>query len=251
MSKSQYKLRPSSSQRFLTCTASLPYNLGFSENIYTLKGNLQHKVAFLRLDQYFNDNDHDKEIEKLTNPDNDFISKNDKELKTHWDNGCEKTVDSYISYVKRLEKQFKPKMVFLEYFIKMKFYGNKINGVVDLAMVMDNNNIIIVDLKTGYNKVEAEDNSQMLMYGYGMIQDLYKKTKKTPKKIIISIAQSSINNTIAVEYSLNQMIQWYKDQARPLKEINTNKLVFRPSPKACKYCEHRDECNERIRQGVV
>lgn len=248
---SKYKLRPSSAERFLTCTASLPHNLGFDENEYTLLGQLQHKVAHLRLDQYFNNKDHSKMIEDYTNPNLDYLSKNDPNLKVKWNDSCEETVNNYITYIKRLEKQFKPKMVLLEYFIKMNFFGNEINGVVDCAMVLPDNSIIIIDLKTGRNRVETEDNAQMLMYGYGILQDMYKKTQKVAKKVIISIAQGLINNVQAIEYSLEQLQEWYIKQAQPMKEINSNNLVFRPTKTACKYCQYKDKCSARIKKGVV
>lgn len=248
---SKYKLRPSSAERFLTCTASLPHNLGFDENQYTLLGQLQHKVAQLRLDQYFNEKNHEKEIEKLTDPNNEYTSRNNPELKVKWNNQCEETVDNYITYIKRLEKQYKPKLVFIEYFIKMQFFGNQVNGVVDCAFVLPDNSIIIVDLKTGRNRVDAEENAQMLMYGYGMLQDMYKKTSKVAKKVIISIAQGLINNVEAVEYSMEQLQNWYIKQAHAMKEINTNNLKFRPSPKACKFCQYKDNCAARIKKGVT
>lgn len=248
---SKYKLSPSSSQRFLTCTASLPFNLDFTENENTLKGNLQHRVAFLRLDQLLNDKDHNKEIEKLTDTKEYYRSQNNKDLKVKWDKNCQETVDNYITYVKQLIEQFKPKMIFLEYRIKMIFHTNPINGVIDLAMILENDDIVIVDLKTGRVKVDTEDNSQMLMYGYGMIQSYYQKTQKLPKNIIISIAQSLVNNTQAMKYSLYQMMEWYYNQTPPMREINSNNLVFRPNKKACQYCQHRDSCNARIKAGIV
>lgn len=248
---SKYKLRPSSAERFLTCTASLPLNLGFEESVHTLLGNLQHKVAHLRLDQYFNGANHEMNIEHLTNEDNYYVSSNDPNLKVKWNKQCQETVDNYVTYIKRLEKQFKPKLVFLEYFIKMTFFGNQINGVVDCAMILPDNSIIIIDLKTGRGRVETEDNAQMLMYGYGILQDMYKKTKVVAKKVVISIAQAVINNMQAIEYSLEDLQTWYANQAKAMKEINNDNLQFRPSPSACKYCQARDTCVARIKKGVI
>lgn len=248
---SKYKLSPSSAERFLTCTASLPHNLGFEENKYTLLGQLQHKVAQLRLEQIIENKDNSKKIEKLTDPNSYYVSKNDSDLKVKWNDSCEDTVDNYVTYIKRLMNQFKPKTVLLEYFIKMKFFGNRVNGVVDCAMILEDNSIIIVDLKTGRNKIDAEDNAQMLMYGYGILQDMYQKTKKVADKVVISIAQGLINNVQAVEYSLEQLQEWYRNQAHAMKEINTNQLVYRPSKSACKYCQYRHECAARIKKGIT
>lgn len=248
---SKYKLSPSSSERFLECTASLPFNTTFTENEHTLKGNLQHRVAFIRLDQVVNNIDHSKEIEKLTDPKNKYASFNNPSLVVYWDDSCAKTVDNYVSYVRQIIKEYKPKKIMFEYKVAMTFHGNKINGVIDVVMILPNDDIFIIDLKTGRNKVDTEDNSQMLMYAFGIIQKMKNDTNALAKRVIISISQSLINNTQAFEYTIDQMVQWYVLQGKPMREINTNNLVFRPSTKACKYCQNRDSCNERIKAGVV
>lgn len=248
---SKYKLSPSSSDRFLTCTASLPHNKGFSESKSTLKGSLQHEVAALRLQELFLYQDHSQEIERLTNPDNFYSSRRNKDLKVKWDKNCDSTVDTYISYIKQLYNEYKPKHIFIEQRIKMRFFDNNINGIVDVAMVLENGDVIIVDLKTGRSKVDTEDNNQMLMYAYGFIQELHRRTKIMPNKVIISICQSVIYNTKAVSYTFKDLLEWYIKQAQPMQEINTDNLVYRPNKKACKFCQFRAECNARIKAGVI
>lgn len=248
---SQYKLSPSSSDRFLTCTASLPHNTGFSESTSTLKGSLQHEVAGLRLEELFLYKDNTSKIEYLTNPDNFYVSRNDEKLKVKWDKSCDETVDTYISYVMQMHNQYKPKHVFIEQRIKMRFYDNNINGIVDCAMVTEDGDVIVIDLKTGRSKVDTNDNNQMLMYAYGFVQDLHRKTKQTPNQIVISICQSIVYNTQAIAYSFKDLIDWYVSQSQPMKEINSNNLVFRPNKKACKFCQFKANCNARIKAGIV
>lgn len=248
---SKYKLSPSSSDRFLTCTASLPHNLGFSESTSTLKGTLQHEVASLRLEEMFFFKDNTKKIEELTDPDNYYRSRNTESLKVKWDKSCDETVDTYITYVKQMYAQYKPKHIYIEHKIKMRFYGNDINGIVDCAMVLENGDVIIIDLKTGRSKVDTDENNQMLMYAYGFIQEMHRKTKVLPNQVIISICQSVVYNTRAVAYDFNDLIQWYVSQAQPMQEINNDKLVFRPNEKACKFCQYKANCNERIKAGIL
>lgn len=248
---SKYKLSPSSSDRFLTCTASIQHNTGFSESLATLKGNLQHEVASLRLEELYFFKDNQKKIEQLTDTENYYTSRTDSTLKVKWDKSCDETVNTYISYVKQIHTQYKPKHIFIEQKIKMRFYDNNINGIVDCAMVLENGDVIVVDLKTGRSKVDTEENNQMLMYAYGFIQDLHRKTKILPNQVIISICQSIVYNTRAVSYSFNDLISWYISQATPMKEINTNELVYRPNKKACQFCQFRADCNARIKEGIV
>lgn len=248
---SEYKLSPSAAPRFLICTASLPHNTQFTESEITLKGNLQHLVAFLRLDQIINGKDHTAELEKLTDKNGWYYSERTKDLKVQWDSTCDKTVDNYVAYIKQLIAEFKPTSVLLEYRLKIQFYDNVLNGVIDCAMILPDGNIIIIDLKTGRVRVAADDNKQMLIYGHGLIQQLHKKGMELPKEIIISICQSLVNNTQAIRYTLKQFVDWYVDQAQSMQEINTHNLVYRPDAKACKYCQYRANCNERIKKGVI
>lgn len=248
---SKYKLSPSSSDRFLTCTASLPHNLGFSESKHTLIGNLQHEVAALRLEELFLFKDNSQEIERLTNPDNYYVSRNDDTLKVKWNAQCEDNVNTYVGYIKQLYNEYNPKHIFIEHRIRMRFYGNTINGIVDCAMVTEEGDVIIVDLKTGRSKVSAEENNQMNMYAYGFVQDLHKKTKQKPNKIIVSICQSVVYNTKAISYTLKDLINWYVNLAPPMHEINTDNLVFRPNEKACKFCQYKANCNARIKEGIT
>jgi CRISPR/Cas system-associated exonuclease Cas4 (RecB family) len=247
----KYKLSPSSSGRFLTCSASLQHNKGSGESEVTLKGSLQHEVAFYILSQYMFKEDHKDIIKALTNVNNWYESKENPNIKVKWSNDFQKTVDNYVSYVMALSQEYDIQEVFLEHKIKMKFHDNEINGTVDCVMLKDNGDVIIVDLKTGRTKVKTEDNNQMLMYAYGVIQDLYNKTKKLPSNIIISINQPLVNNTQAVSYTLQQLMDWYIDKSNVMKEINTGVLVYRPSKEACKFCQFKINCNERIKKGVV
>jgi CRISPR/Cas system-associated exonuclease Cas4 (RecB family) len=217
----------------------------------TLKGNLQHEVASLRLEELYFFKDNQKKIEQLTDTENYYTSRTDSTLKVKWDKSCDETVNTYISYVKQIHTQYKPKHIFIEQKIKMRFYDNNINGIVDCAMVLENGDVIVVDLKTGRSKVDTEENNQMLMYAYGFIQDLHRKTKILPNQVIISICQSIVYNTRAVSYSFNDLISWYISQATPMKEINTNELVYRPNKKACQFCQFRADCNARIKEGIV
>jgi RecB family exonuclease len=150
-----------------------------------------------------------------------------------------------------MAQQYSPQEVLLEQNIKLKFHENDISGTVDCVMLKDNGDIIIVDLKTGRTKVKTEDNNQMLMYAYGVVQDVWKKTKKLPQSIIISIYQPLVNNTSAMEYTLQQLMDWYISKNQVMNEINTGNLVYRPTKEACKFCQFKIKCNERIRKGVV
>jgi hypothetical protein len=248
---SKYKLSPSASGRFLTCTASVQHNVGSGENETSLKGTLQHRVAYLKLDQMINLTNHEPEIYLLTDLNSWYESKDNPDIKVQWIKDFDITVNNYINYISRIIKQYNPREVFLEYKVKMTFHGVDINGTIDCAMILENGDLMIVDLKTGRTPVKTEDNNQLLMYAYGIVQDRWKQKKSIPSNVIISIFQSLINNTASFSYSLVQLMDWYIAQSQPMEEIKADTLVYRPSKEACKFCQFRMKCNERIKKGVI
>lgn len=245
---SQYKLRPSASARFLQCSKSLEYNDGFTESIHTIKGNLIHEVISLELYQIFKNKSYAKKIQSLK--ENGLKSKNDPKLHALWDNDCEETTRNAISYARKVVEHYKPQEIHIEVMLPCTFYGNKMNGKVDFLLLSEDL-VVVIDWKTGRGKVETEDNTQMLLYAYAVVQDIASQGKPIPSRVIISVNQSIIYNVKAVKYTLKQMLKWYKDQSEQMYKINRNLLEYKPSEEACKYCQYKAKCAARIRAGII
>ena len=238
----------SASSRWLSCTASLLFNKDFNINVNTLKGNLIHEVSALKLREIFFNENHEKEIEKLKTE--KYIDERNKELSAKWDSDCKNTCEKYVSYALKMFELYQPHTIEIEKKIDLEWHGYKKIGNIDLVMI-SNDYMIIIDLKSGRTKIETDDNSQMLMYMVALIQEEQRKGNVFIGKYIISICQSLIANIVAYEYSLNSIARFYASQSNAMEEISSGNLKYRPSKKACKYCDHRDSCNERIKQGIV
>lgn len=238
----------SASSRWLQCTKSLEHNKTFTQNIYATKGNLIHLVASLRLREIFHKENHSDEIDRLMKE--DYVNEQDKTIVAKWDNDCQSTYERYINYAIMMYKKYEPHTIEIEKKTWITWYGHKKYGFIDLIMISDDYTIII-DLKTGRGKVESEENSQMLMYAIGKIQEQAQQKDKFVGKYILSICQTLINNVEEVEYSLSWISRWYNSHILKMREINTGELQFDPSPTACKWCDYRDSCNARIKKGVV
>lgn len=241
----QIKLQSlSASQRWLNCTASLLYNNSpFQDNEITLQGSLCHKIAELMLKSYFFNEEHTDELKTLrTEP---FASEDGK-IKVKCTSSLWSIAEQYVEYVKEVVKanDHEDKKIFIEKKIKLTFYGYSKIGFADFVLVTPKV-LYIIDLKTGRVAVDADNNSQMILYAIGTIQELGARPK-----IITAISQPIIHAVNAYSYTPKQINQWYKNQAKPLNEIVNNKLEYRPSEKVCKYCDHRDLCNERIKKGI-
>lgn len=235
----------SASARWLSCTASLLFNNEpFTETKTTLMGSLGHKIAELMLKEYFFGENNAAELHALRHEPYYNEEGNIKVQCTHklWT-----IAQDYVQYVKTVARQFNhdEKKIFIEKKINLKFYGHEKNGFADFVLITPEL-IFIIDLKTGRNEVDADENSQMLLYAIGLIQEFGVR-----QRIITAISQPLIKKTHAYEYTKEQIILWYKKNSQAMREINENKLVYRPSEKACKYCDNRNFCNERIKQGIL
>lgn len=234
----------SASQRWLSCTASLLYNKKpFVETETTLNGSLGHKIAELMLRNYFFGENTKEEINMLKK---EPFKSTDGKISVKCTPRILDIAENYVNYVKSVVKTYDnpDKALFIEEKIDLKFYGYEKTGYADFVLLTPEL-IYIIDLKTGRNKVDADGNSQMLLYAIGFIQ----KFGLRPR-IINAIVQPSIYSINAYEYTKDQVNEWYKNQAQSMTEIAEEKLVYRPSEKACKYCDHREFCNERIKKGV-
>lgn len=238
----------SASSRWLQCTKSLEYNQTYTPNIYALKGNLIHEVVALRLKQIFFEEEHQKEIEALMT--SDFVDNQDKSLVVRWDRECDTISESYVNYAMKLYQQYEPHTIEIEKKVWLTWYGYKKYGFIDLIMISDDYTIIC-DLKTGRGKVETEENTQMLLYAIGKIQEENKKGSNFVGKYILTVCQPMIRNIEAYEYSLNQISRFYNSHILKMKQVLSGDLQYDPSPIACKWCDYREHCNARIAKGVV
>jgi len=234
----------SASQRWLNCTASLLYNnKPFVENKNTLTGSLCHKIAELMLRSYFFGEQNYNELMVLRH---EPYYNEDHSIEVQCTPQLWSIAENYVKYVKGVVKAYDhpEKKIFIEKKINLKFYGYEKYGFADFVLLTPDV-LYIIDLKTGRNEVSADNNSQMLLYTIGLIQEFGAR-----KRNITAISQPILNSVNAYEYTKRQLNAWYKNQAQALYEIAENKLVYRPSEKVCKYCDHRDFCNERIKKGV-
>lgn len=234
----------SASQRWLTCTASLLYNdKPFMEKEVTVMGSLCHKISELMLRSHFFGEDHGEELKALRH--DPFLSEDGK-IAVKCTERLWGISENYATYAKSMAKEHAHpnQEVFIEEKVNLKFYGYDKIGYVDF-MAVTPEAIVIVDLKTGRVPVSADVNSQMLLYAVATVQK-----NGLRERIITAIAQPVINAFDAYEYTPAMLGEWYAGQRQAMDEIAKNELVYRPSAKACKYCDHRDFCNERIKKGV-
>jgi hypothetical protein len=122
----------------------------------------------------------------------------------------------------------------------------KVWGTADFMAVIDNT-LYVIDLKTGYNRVEAAENPQLKLYALGALLEI--GMVFDIEQVITGIAQERIGHFDLHEYSAEELLEWKAEVERVLDEIeNSPQLV--PSDEACQYCRARSTC-PALREQVV
>ena len=152
---------------------------------------------------------------------------------------CDK-VDDYLSYVTSLEGD-----LFIEQQVSLAPSLPEIYGTAD-AVICRPGHLTIVDLKTGYNVVDAHDNSQLLIYligAYIAFNPFYDFQTFT-----VVISQPPVNHhsefnldkkdLMVFASKLRMAVSSYEE----LKAENWPERGLVPDNSACKYCYGRSVC---------
>ncbi len=228
-------LSASGSSRWIGCPASvaMEYRMKDETSEYAAEGIEAHRLAA----EYFeyvinNENCYGRDgLPPLVNPlENSSIS---SEMLV--------SIYTYYNYLRDyvyIEKPWKSKFIYEE---KVDFSNAVVggHGTVD-AVWLDGFNLNIVDFKYGFNRVEAKDNTQMLLYAIGVINTL--KDYKESSTITLHIVQPRINNFYAWTLTIDELNEWIK--YFQVQSIRALTLVdeFNPSDTNCKYCKAKKHC---------
>jgi hypothetical protein len=108
------------------------------------------------------------------------------------------------------------------------------------ATVLNDNHLHVFDLKTGHNIVKAEENSQLMLYALGAVEEL--SDIYDIDLITLHIVQTRAGHidswTLSMEY-LREFKEFAKTQAKAIIE---GKVTFNPNTKGCQLCPHKVDC---------
>ena len=151
-----------------------------------------------------------------------------------------KHVDAYTCYLSNLELGGSS----LYWEKKVDFSNAVINGygTVDAAIKYQTH-LDVVDFKYGFNKVEAKNNTQMLLYAIGMLNTGFEyHDEYEVKTITLHIAQPRINNFDTWSLTIEELEEWIKYfQIQSIRALTLTD-EFNPSTINCKYCKAKKHC---------
>ncbi len=151
----------------------------------------------------------------------------------------------YADFVKNIAKQDENAEIIAEMKVDLTSIAPETFGHSD-AVVLENNTLHIVDLKTGAQVVSAINNSQMMLYAYGSYLEMTDLNDIT--NISMHIYQNNIKagkNISTYNMSVEQLLTWIEEVAKPaateaLKE--DSKCI--PGEKQCQWCDAASFCKD-------
>lgn len=238
---SHSKHSASGSSRWLNCPGSIKACESYdnSSSIFALEGTLAHMLA----DECITSGKEavhfiDSEVSDLTTDVNviDEMEKNDvgsisREMCRH--------VQSYLDYVYSF--QDKSSLALSEVRVNYNHLAKDGFGTCDYAILNDGD-IHIFDLKYGMTLVQAENNTQCMLYALGCLNDfdfLYDKVSH----ITIHIVQPRRVNYSKWEVSTKELLEWAECVKARVKLTLVSNPVRNAGAKQCHWCLAQSDCN--------
>lgn len=218
------KLSPSSSSRWLSCTASVEASAKY-ENKGNAASDWGTNVHYLG-EQLLLCNDitvGQEHIEQGVT----FVV--DKEML----DCAEEYADYVFSFIN------KDSVVLIEEQFDLGFISKGQFGTSD-ASVLNGAHLHIIDLKTGHGIVMAENNSQLMLYALGAIHEL--EDIYDIETVTLHIMQSRAGHIDTWDITVKEL-QLFEEIAKiQAASIINGETEFNPSEKACKWCAHMVNC---------
>lgn len=213
------KLSPSSSARWLFCTASVKVNASYENksNSDSEWGTTIHGIGELLLT--------DKEIPKVVEG-----LEVDKEMMD-----C---AEEYADYCRNLIKPNSE--ILVEETFDLSFIAPKTFGTSDFT-VLNGTHLDIVDLKTGFGIVNAKDNTQLMLYALGAIHEL--EVMFDIETVTLHIMQGRANHIDTWDTTVEELYEFEDFANKQAERILSDDVTFCPSKKACQWCNHQTNCD--------
>jgi len=228
------KLSASSSHRWLECPPSVRLSEQFTETTseYAKEGTLAHHIGELKLARLVNPAMTKSEYTKKLN-----------ELKKHelYKPEMDGYTDEYFDYVNNLAMGFpSPPFITIEKRVDFSAYVPEGFGTSD-CIVISGETLYVIDLKYGKGvPVEAENNSQAMLYGLGAY--LAYNFLYPIKKVVMVVFQPRLNNISEWETTKNHLLVW-GGLIKPIaQKAWDGQGEFKAGEKQCKFCPAKAQC---------
>ena len=235
MSEEHARLSPSAGERWLACAVAPAREAGFPDksNDASEEGTAAHKLSELCLTQGVSAYGPamPKAYEK-------------------WDNAVFRDhVQTYLDLVR--SKLTDTSTLFVEQRLQI-LPEFDIFGTAD-AVIVDGHTLRVIDLKFGQGVlVDADDNAQLSLYGWGAYNSLDWLASEDIAYIEVTICQPRRNNTVSKTFSADELKGWIKENEPKARKAFRALATDAATPGAhCKWCRAKGVCKERAEYNLA
>lgn len=229
-------LSPSSSERWINCTASAKHNVGSdTSSTYAQQGSEAHLMAEWKVKKALG--------HKVRDP-TDELEYFDEEMEECTDAYCEFVIEQ----VQEAKQSCPDPLVLVEQRLDFTRWVAESFGTADCICVADGT-MTVIDFKYGLGVlVDAENNSQMRMYALGalnLFESLY--DIQTVRMIIF---QPRRDNVSIAEVTKEELLGWAEEVLIPAAALAANGDGEYRAGKHCQFCKIKATCRKRAEYNL-
>lgn len=232
-------LSASSSHRWMMCPPSVKLSGQFADKLspYAKEGTFLHELSELKLHRYLGDITPEVlEAQYAAHRDNDFYSDEAESVTDEYVDFCIETIES-------VRASCPDPLILVERRLDFSEYVPEGFGTGDLAIVADGV-LEVVDFKGGRGvRVEAERNSQLMLYGLGALLEF--EALYDIRNVRMTIVQPRLNNISTYETTTDELIRWAEKEVRPKALLAYEGKGEFCAGEWCRFCRARYTCRKR------
>lgn len=235
-------LSASSSHRWLNCPPSARLGAQFPEatSTYAEAGRVAHAIAELKARKHF--------LEPLSAR---AFNTRLKKLREdpHYDKGMDAATDLYLDYLKELAMGFgnAAPFVALENRVDYSDYAPEGFGTADCIMI-GAGRICVIDYKNGAGvPVEAEHNSQMMLYALGALKLYAPIYGNSTRNVHLAIVQPNAGGVKEWNLTRDELEAW-GESIKPTAALAFAGEGEYASGEWCRFCPAKAQCSARARK---
>lgn len=226
---------PSSSDRWFECPASayLNYSAEYTVNIAAATGTLIHEMCEMLLKGRLQDISLEEYwLGKV-------VDMEDFQIEVTED--MVKCAETYVEYIFKRKEELNATMV-IEEKVYMDEISDKCFGTADCILIGENR-ICVIDLKSGKWPVEAVKNKQLMIYGVGAF--IRYGNENPDITMELTIVQPRIKNAIKTfEITTPNLLSWAIQDLKQATDACDEENPQRVAGDHCRFCAAKTDCDE-------
>ena len=228
-------LSPSSSERWISCPPSVRMSEGIEEkpSEYAAEGTAAHSLCEYKLRELLG-----------------YKQSDIRENLDYYNKEMEDCTEEYRNYINELlaEHDGRKPLMFVEQRVDFSRFVKEGFGTSD-CIIIDNDTIFIIDFKYGTGvKVDALNNSQMMIYAIGaleMFDGIFDISH-----VVMTIFQPRLNNISSFEMTKEELYHWAFTILKPAADMAYQGSGEFKCGEHCRFCKAKSNCRARAEYNL-